>query len=279
VAGADLDVFESLAGPLVLARDAREFGARVAGASGDGVRLEAAAASSSSPPMMAADVARCFNAAGRLLRLFGGDICEDANASTFFRHAGLTALGLGLSFSTALRLVRGGGGSDRGGGSDSDSDSSARRMAADAAPDCATLVVWLDPEVCAAAGLATAPASNPAEARLLRRRRRQSVRSSGRFRLRFGGGAGQSMPLRHGALLILPPPAEDELSSLDLEEMAVVSAAAAADEGGGGGNNDDDDNAPPPARLIELRFFVSQGVRQACATLGWAGVHRAMGSS
>ena len=121
--------------------------------------------------------------------------------------------------------------------------------------------MWLDPAIIAAAAT-----TSGRRGRLLRRQ--AAARSAGRFCLRVGGDS-RPIGLRHGSLLIVEAPTKDEWASTALTDMVV-------EAGGDGGNNQ---GAAARLRLVELRFFVSERVRQECTRLGWGGVHRALAPS
>jgi hypothetical protein len=116
------------------------------------------------------------------------------------------------------------------------------------------LVVYLDPAVVAHHD------DQGRQGRLLRRQ--AAARSAGRFRLRIGS---RSVGLRHGSVLLVEAPAGHEGPSTVLREMVVVERA--------GVNNQTE------ARLVELRFYLSESVRTECQRLNWKRVHVAIAQS
>lgn len=253
---ADLRAFVARSRSLWLARGGvQEFGARVVLGRADGQqqqRLERVRAGD--------DDARCFLFAGsRLLARY--DALYDANLASCDRFPSTLVLGLGPCFTSGLGILRGGGddnsnndggedgqGAAAGAGSSSSRSSHRRRaaaaieaeMAADAAPDCAVLVVLLDPRACRGAcprGLAPC------------------------FLYRVPGGT--PVMVRHGSVLLFPP-------ATPRQRRAEALARARVEPSGSG---DDED------RLWELRFYVSTRVREMCASLGSRGVHVEMAAS
>lgn len=251
-------------GPLVRASRGLQVGARVAttgasaagGALAGGNRLELAVPQT----LDTIDVARCFCAAGRVLGLVGGAAagCADANWRVCVNAPGVLTLGLGLWFTSAVVV--------RHGQSEGEDATAGPRDLGECAPDpeCATLVVWLDPAVCA-----MPQHSSAADGRLARRR--AAALTAERFQVRMPSG--RSIGVRHGTGLVLPasPNACREWRSL-----AVVDAHGVGGGGGNGGVGMDVDCFG--CQLVEVRFFVCSGVRQLCSRLGDTGVHAALAS-
>lgn len=223
---ADLLALERLAAPLVLgACGEREIGVRVE-------RVGVVTGGASQPPLLRVPssdaVARCFCLMARMLRkVGGGDACEEANWRACTDPAVL-ALGMGPAFTTAERRVVGFGGGDDD--------------ATTAAPNTSQLVVWLDPDVCAAA----ADATDPGRARDLRC---AAVAPGGPFWL-FRGGGGGGERVRHGTMLVVP-------AAGDGGDRRVEASGSSARRG-----------QQQPLGLVELRFYASESVLEACARLG-----------
>jgi hypothetical protein len=250
-ASADVLVaLEQYAGPLVCARGAVGIlGARSSG----GTDLHLVASSSS--PQLTSATARCLCVAGRVLRVLGGDACEFANWRACVEpcDGGLLALGLGLTFTSARRAEFG--------GADDDDDGLDIVAADDVVDGTASMVVWLDPDVCEA--LATDDLARA------RRARCAAVGPDARFRLHYGG---YSYALQHGAVLIVPP--DEGSGGQNLRGMRVE---AVGGQGGGGSKNRRPASARAP-RLVGLHFFVSSAVCGACAQLGADGVRNKLHS-
>jgi hypothetical protein len=244
----DLATLEAYAGPLACARGERELGVHVgvgaAAVSGGGSSSSSLELRAASSPQLAAAIARCFCVVGRVMDKLGGEGCKSGNWRACVEPAdgGMLALGVGTSFTSAVRAEC--CGDDHDGGSDGMIGSD------DVAEGTTSIVIWLDPDVCELSSSLSAAGDSAAGLR--------GARCASSFRVLYGG---RSCALQHGTVLFVPP---DEYSGgQNLRDMRVEVVGA----GGGGGVR---------RRLVGLHFFISAQVSGACALLGADGVRKSL---